>query len=249
MYKRKRSSVRRRRTRPGRRRTKKSTQVVTKQYLKKQLDKAIESKKTCSIVGLTKLDLEAGTGYFRHRVGSFLTPGVTDNGRIGNTIHLTGVRVNYVFTATSATAATYPYVLNIMILKMKSQFAVPEDTFYKAFNMGAEEPYVPLTLSAIQDGRRIYNTESYNILAHKKVTLRPNLNTTSIATSTGKLALRLPRTEMKFFSNSTLINTATQIVPGIYIFMFVYTGSGTGYPEGDGQDFQIRACMSEYYKD
>jgi len=236
-----RRTFKRRRTRRAKK-TKRA--LVTKTYLNKVLNKHVEHKRTSSIDSFTKTSALAGLGYFRFNLGGNITPGTTDKGRIGSQIVLTGFSCSYVFQAATTIAAAPPYTMKMFLVQMKSTFAVPDDVWFKTFDAGAPNAYEPLSISSFQDGRRALNTDSFKVLGTKSVTLNPSSQSNAFRQSTGKFYVKLPKVEMKFLTNDSA--GTQEIIPGIYLVMYVYTGSPT-YSELD--EFQIRMCNRTYYMD
>jgi len=231
-----------RRRRPKRATKKKA--LVTKQYLNKVLNKTIEHKRTCQLDSFTKSIAETGLGYYRYNIGGNISPGTTDKGRIGNSILLTGFSCQYVFQAGSSVLAVPPFTMKMFLVQMKSTFAVPDDVWFKSIDAGVTNAYEPLSIASFQDGRRIMNTDSYRVLGAKSVTLKPSAGTNAFQQASGKFFVKLPKIEMKFLSN--VAAGTGEIIPGIYLVMYVYTGASS-YSEND--EWQIRMCNRAYYMD
>jgi len=220
--------------------------LVTKQYLKKTLSKAVEGKRSCVLGDFSQANAIDGSGYYRFHVGAFITPGTTDAGRIGNTVHLTGFKVRYVYQATNALEAGVPRTLRFFLVQMKSMFATPDDIWFKSFNSGATNVYHPLTQDRIQDGRYLLNTDCFRILGRKDVTLTPNSLNNPYRIATGVFNVKLPNIMTKFLSNSNVGNGTGEVIPNLFFVMYNYSGNTENAADGT---WQVRMCMSTYYKD
>jgi len=223
--------------------------LVTKSFLKKTLAKAIESKR---VTVLRTLENSSETGYTTEQLGTFITPGVTDQGRIGNTIHLTGLQVRYHFqTSVGAEPSTAdlrpPITLHMFLVQSKNNWTNPSSTWFKSVSSGIEDPYEPLTNDNIQTGILILNTDMFTVLGHHKRTIQCTEDR-KIASHNGIAKFNLKNKKMVFNSNSLSINGVGEIVPAIYLVTYFYHGIKPEFLNTNVQ-FGVRQAVSLYYKD
>jgi len=242
-----------RRIRRTRRTTRKkrtvSNALVTKSFLKKTLAKSIESKRNTHNVALEHTD---EVPYLLDLVGRYIVPGVTDEGRIGNTIHLTGVNVRYVFTAALSTDVLVttrwpPVTLKMFLIQSKNNFFTPTSQWFKSFDSGNTDPTVPLTDESINDGRRILNTDNFTVLGSHTHKLMPELGK-PLVQYTGMMRVPLKNKKMVFNSNNTSANGTADIMPPIYLVYYFYTGFLAGSRD-PALEWGCRASITTYYKD
>jgi len=228
------------------RRVGKVTKTV-KTYVQRSIASKLESKNVCIIDTITKAAILDGLGYYRTAPAAIITPGVTDRGRIGDTVYLTGITIKYKFQADANSNFNSPITWHWYVVKMKSRFATPDDVWFKSFDSGAINAYVGLSQVAVQDGRRKLNTQAFTVLGHKKITLHPGSGTAYRQAKTGMMITRMKMLKQKFNTNSTVGSGLQEFTPGIYVIGYPYDGDSENYAEY--QDFAIRFCIDLTYKD
>lgn len=234
-----------------RRRRKRSTALskTAKRVVKSMIYKDKESK--CITNNITTLNNISETipDYISQILYLDLVPGVTDRGRIGNTVHATGCRVSYVFKyqfPNTGEYSTEPLTLHMFIIKCKNTWQLPASHWFKSLDRGAGDPYVALERESIDDGRRVYNTDMYTILKHKTVTLQPTIDS-PVKQWTGNFATKFNRQELKFDSNQTSGNGIADI-NHIYMF-YAYVYSGSGLQINTPVQYGARFAIYQYFKD
>jgi len=243
-----------RRIRRTRRTTRKKRTVnnslVTKSFLKKTLAKTVESKRNTYNSSLEHTD---EVPYLAHQIGRFIVPGVTDEGRIGNTIHMTGINIRYVFTAALSTDVLVstrwpPVTLKMFVVQAKNNFFTLTSQWFKAFDAGNTDPVVPITDESINDGRRVLNTDTFTILGTHTRKLMPELGK-PLTQTTGKFSVPFKQhKKMVFTSNNTSANGSADIVPPIFVVYYFYTGFLAGSRD-PVLEYGCRAAITTYYKD
>jgi len=249
-----RRSIRRtRRTRrTGRRKrivSKGSTALVTKSFLKKTLAKTVESKRNSNLTTLTS---ESETPYIVSHIGQYITPGVTDEGRIGNTIHLTGIAVKYVFNcqlSLSLIPSTRwpPVTLKMFLVQSKNNYTLPQGQWFKTIGSGDTTVYTELSDETINAGLLVLNTDGYTILGAKSIKLDPDVSQ-PLRQVTGSWSVKLRNKKMTFLSNSLIQNGNSQINPPIYLVYYFYTGYEATERDPVLQ-YGARFSTTTYYKD
>lgn len=246
--KRKRTYARRRR--PLRRR-KRGTNLskTVKRTVNKLIYKAKESKCVCSnLLGLTNVG-ESTPDFVNQTLYVNVTPGVTDRGRIGNTINATGIRVNYVTKVQFPNTGDYavePTTLHMFIIKVKNNWLSPHIYWFKSLDRGIADPYVPLDRENIDDGRRVLNTDMYTVVKHKTVTLQPSA-IKPVVQVTGQFTANLRRAEIKFNSNDVSTQGIADLNHVYMFYAYFYTGSGNSVALPINQ--AARFAVYQYYKD
>lgn len=237
-----------RRKRARRTRTKALTRAA-KRAVKNIVYKDKESKCVTTLISNLNNISETIPDYVDQILYLTSTPGVTDRGRIGNTIHATGCRVKYVFKyqfPNTAEYSTEPLTLHMFIIKCKNTWQLPSSHWFKSLDRGVNDPYVPLERESIDDGRRVFNTDYYTILKHKTVTLQPTADS-PVKQWTGDFSVSLKRQEIKFDSNDTAGNGIADL-NHIYMF-YAYVYSGTGIQINTPVQYGARFAIYQYYKD
>lgn len=247
MMKLKRTRARRSLIRAKRKKT--SARTVSKpvkNYVAKAIFSKLESKRICIIDVFNKNDAVDGIGYYRLAPQQFITPGVTDRGRIGDSIYLSAITIRYVVDQYITTNANKPLYLHWYVVRMKSRFATPDDVWFQSFDAGATNTYVPLSQGAIQDGRRKLNTQAYTVLGHKAVKIHAGSGSSYAQCVTGKLTVPLKHQKAMFNTNSTTGSGLQEFSPGIYVIHYAYDGGSNNYSD---QDWNQRFCIEMSYKD
>lgn len=247
MYKRTRARRNRRRRRRPLRRSKKLARTVTS-AIRREVYKAKEGKCVTGELFLTNVG-ETTPTYVNEILYLEVYNGTTDRGRIGNTIHATGIRVNYVFTYkfpnNGDLFSTEPMILHMVLIQVKNPWVLPHTHWFKSFDRGANEPTVPLERTFIDDGRRVFNTDQYTVLKHKTVSLQPTDDRPATST-TGYFTHNMKRTEIKFDSNGNTNSIAD--LNKIYMF-YAYVYTGTGFEVVTPAQYGARFAIYQYYKD
>lgn len=237
----------------------KKTSLVTKSYLRKALVRTKESKSVSTLTeGLSIIggDSPLVNDITSYNIFSYITPGVTDAGRIGNTIELSAVGVKWISNSgcipgTESLTNRYRDVhLHVYLVMAKNNYLLPQTYWYNAFNRGAETPYVALNTENIGDGRRTINTSQIKILGHKRIKLgQPNNNTLEYQRD-GTILFKCKKT-VKINSNSTDANGNAECNPPIYLIMYLQD-PGTQLDSGpflSFQNVQVSTSITTYYKD
>jgi len=240
----------RRTTRRTRRTARKKGTVLQqlKKYVKKELNDTIEHK--CVTFGTTLLKSDE-IGYSIKSIGQDITSGVTDGGRIGNSIHLTRVTCRYVFSANLTTDVDVttrwpPVTLKMFLVQQKEGSSTIANVWFKAFDRGDDDPVVPLNNDTINDGRRVINTDSFKILGSYTKTLTPSLQV-PYQQHTGKFNIKLNK-KLTYIHNGSTSAYPYQVIPTIFLVYYFYTGF-TSTAEAPELDYQVRVRGSQYYKD
>ncbi|AXQ66478.1 MAG: hypothetical protein [Persevirus pargotis] len=219
-----------------------------KKYVKKELNDAVEHK--CVTIGNTLLKSDE-TGYRIDSIGKNITNGVTDAGRIGNTIHLSRVTCRYVFSASLTTGVDVttrwpPVTLKMFLVELKEGLPTLGSVWFKAFDRGDDDPVVPLSNDSINDGRRVINTDSFKILGAYSKTLTPSLQV-PYHQFTGKFNVKLNK-KLTYIHNGTADAYPYQVTPTIFLVYYFYTGF-TSSAEAPELDYEMRVRTSQYFKD
>jgi len=220
-----------------------------KKYVKKELNEAVEHK--CVTFGTTLLRSDE-LNYQIKSIGQDITSGVTDGGRIGNTIHLTRLTCRYVFSASLAadvdiTTRWPPVTLKMFIIQEKEGGSSIAANWFKAFDRGDDDPVVPLTDDTINDGRRVINTDSYKILGAYSKTLTPTLHN-PFQQFTGKFNVKMNKKKITYIHNGPLSSFPYQVIPSIFLVYYFYTGFTTDALT-DKLDYKVRVRTAQYYLD
>lgn len=250
MYKRSRGRRQRRTRRRTRRLRKPNLTRSIKAVMNTQIYKALESKcVTSNLLGLNNVT-ETIPSFVSQVLYQAVTPGVTDRGRTGNTIHATGVRVHYVykyqFPNSGDLYSTEPMTLHMFIIKVKNPWVLPHTHWFKSLDRGAETPTVLLDRESIDDGRRVLNTDQFDVISHKTVTLQPT-EEKPVVQHTGHFSVSLKRSKITYGSNSTFINGIGDLDKVYMFYAYVYTGSGIDVLPP--VNYGVRFGIYQYYKD
>lgn len=245
-YRRRARTIRRTR-RTGRKKGTVLTQL--KKYVKKELNAAVEHK---SVTWGSTLSKGEEIPYRTNPIGCNITPGVTDGGRIGNTVHLSRITCRFVMSAKLGTDITVedrwpPVTLKIFLIQSGNQSTTISTNWFKAFDQGSEDPYVELTNESINDGRYVVNTDSFKILGAYSKTLKPSLSA-PLSQYTGKCTFKLNNKKLTFIHNGTSNSVPFQVIPGLDIVYYFYTGF-TAEAESPKYDYDVRMRTFQYYKD
>jgi len=237
--------------RPLRRRRKsrarKSKTLATKSYVNKMVSKATESKRTTSLYTLVDSDASTGAGYLFHVVGQNISVGVTDRGRIGNTIHLTGVQVRWVALMEWVDAGARDATINIVFVRPKNNYSAPHSRWFKSFDNALDDPYEPLSVESMNDGRRWINTDDLILLKHYKKTIYRRDGGIDKQTANGIAKLPLNKMKMIINQNGTSAPSFSDISPAIWVYMYVTLNDDAAYSESNA--FTTDYAVSTYYRD
>jgi len=220
-----------------------------KKYVKKELNEAVEHK--CVTFGTTLLRSDE-LAYNIKSIGQDITSGVTDGGRIGNTIHLTRLTCRYVFSAklgtdVDVTTRWPPVTLKMFIIQEKTSGSSIANEWFKAFDRGDDDPTVALDDGSINDGRRVINTDSFKILGAYSKTLMPTLEA-PFRQFTGKFNVKLKNKKLTYIHNGPFSAFPYQVIPGIFLVYYFYTGI-TSDALTEKIDYQVRVRTAQYYLD
>jgi len=231
------------------RRKRGTSNLVTKAFLAKKLARTIESKRVSLTSSFTSTSETAAQVQM---VGQYIVPGVTDQGRIGNTIHLTGVQIRYHYAYElgeffTETEKAPPITLHMYLVQAKNNFVLPQVQWFKSIDAGDANPYQELNADTINEGTYILNTDHFKVLGHHSRRLQPDCCKRLVSTR-GIAKFPMKNVKMVFQSNSTDLNGIAEITPQIYLVTYFYTGiTPTGL--SINLDFGVRKMMSIYYKD
>ena len=148
-----------------RRRTRNSKALATRAYVRKLTARVQESKRTAINGVLDETDID---GWQSTYIGQNITVGVTDKGRIGNTINLTGIVVRWKIASYFVDDQAVIPTVHIAIVQPKNGYSPPHSRFYKTFDAGLDDPYEVLDKDSMNDGRRWLNTDDLKILKYYK---------------------------------------------------------------------------------
>jgi len=246
MYK-KRAYRKKRASSTRRKRVMRKSPLATKAYVRKAVVSKMESKQGNQTLTYNQ---NSEADYVRNAILAFITPGVTDKGRIGDSIYLTWFNVKVVFTVKALAVDCMPATLHMYLVKCKSGVNVPDDTFYRKYDNGAEDPYKPLDYTNIQAGNNTINTKQFSVLWHRQKTLLTALNNEPRKRVVCNWSYRFPKmTKCRFDSNDTGSAGITEITPGIFLYTFVYTGEGSRSEMQTNMEFDIDGIITTHYKD
>lgn len=242
MYKRTRARRPLRRTRRRLFRRARKSPLASKAYVRKLTNKAVEAKRTTSLYELAQ---DSTTPYNAHIVGQNINVGITDKGRIGNTINLTGIGIRWKLESLwNDSLATNP-VVHIVIVEPKNGWFTPASRFWKAFDNGLPNPTEILDLTSMNDGRRVLNTEDLIIHKHYKRTCH-KISDQIAGIYTGNCSMKLKRT-VKINNNGTGTISPGDVSIPLYVYMFVVLGDEGKYDVNN--QFTLSTAVNTYYKD
>ncbi|AXH78114.1 MAG: putative capsid protein [Persevirus truchatis] len=251
--------ARRRSTRSTRRkrvstRRKKSTTLATKAYVQKAITKKQESKMV-QISGDFNSELESfpELWYTRHALYQQCLPGVTDRGRIGDTIYATGINVMYKIQAIRqidmSAEESRPITFKLFVIHQKNSYQVPTENWFKGKDRGASDPSEPLAQEFVQNGLNVLNTDAFKILGHKNITIRPTPKE-PYHMRTGRMWVPLRQMKINLQNNlQSGQNGIEQIMPLLWFVAYPYWGD-------EGEDgaiyqgkWQMKYSIQQHYKD
>lgn len=182
--------------------------------------------------------------------------GVTDRGRIGDTIWGTKIVVKYKFAGEhfagdpenpdllvpDSLPAIY---MKIFLVKIKSNYADLALAWFKAKDRGTELPVLPLTPTNIQDGKNVLNTDVMTIVKMKTVKMKLSRDNRN-EIITGAMVHRFKKpVKITIRENSTNVNDVNTIDPLYQVIMYPYWGTDSQW----GGDWGMEYSIQQYYKD
>jgi len=250
-YKRKTRYVRRTRRR---KRTNRKGQnaLVTQKQLKTAIMRKMESKRNTD--SNYRLTSESELDFLRKNIVDLITPGVTDQGRIGSTIYLTGVNIKYVYRTSiergqeSPEIRPGPITMHLWIVEPKNGFYNPDEQWYKAFASGAETAYAPLDDTTINDGRRTFNNDMIKVHGHYTKTLQVDFSQ-PVKQATGQFNVRWKKPlKCDFMQNTTEGNELGTYSKNIFFYAYFYSGDIKTLREVT-LNYDAYMAITTYYKD
>jgi len=246
----------RRYTRRTRRAKRKSRSGSNKLATKKDVNNAIVRKMENKRVTDNNIALQDSSelDYLRYNVLSLITPGVTIQGRIGNSVLLTGIGIKYKFKneieigQESSALRPGPVTLHLYLVSSKNGFYNPEDTFYNTFATGQNESYQILDDASINDGRRTICTDMLRVHGHHQRTIQITMEKPT-AQITGSYNVRFKKPKKcKFIQNYTTGNELGTYTPNIFLIGFFYTGIVRSFRD-PALNYAVDLACTTYYKD
>lgn len=187
-----------------------------------------------------------------------ISVGVTDRGRIGNEIWATKISCMYKISADWVAGdpelpdllvpieGLAPLVFKMFLIKRKANLAGTREQWFKAKDRGQEYPFLPMTLENVQNGRNKLNTDFYDVVATKNVTVRLTRDKRR-EVITGQFNYRWKKPiKVILNQNNTEVNNTFVKTPLYDIIIYPYWGSSDS---GWGGQWGIETSTMMYYKD
>lgn len=257
----KRTRARRNLKRPRRVTRRKSRALATKAYVQKAVARKQDSK-MCQFSDAFYANSENPT-YRMYTMYKWSTPGVTDRGRIGNTIWATKIVVRFVInvqhfsdppTSSEATQnydkltpeSVPPFWVKMFLVQRKSGTGDLKDSWFNEKDRGVDFPVMGLTPEHIQDGCNTINVADKTILKYKTVSVRVTRDNRQNLL-TGSFTYRFPKAKKITLNDNEFDNAVDDrlINPNIQFVIYPYWG----YNAQHGSAWGIRYSMYQYYKD
>lgn len=225
----------------------------TKAYVKKAISRKLESK----MVQYSNAFYNSSEDnvYNSHLCYSTCSVGVTDRGRIGNSIYPTKIVLKYKIqcdhTALNPVDLPEPQGIptiwfNMFLIKQKSNFGFdPPYQWFKAKDRGSEFPTLPLSFDNVQDGKNTLNTDAYTVIKMKKVPVTITLDHREEIKTGSMVHVFKKLSKMILNENSTNVTDAATITPVYYVIMYPYWGKDSSWGGKWGFEYSIQC----YYKD
>jgi len=244
--------LRRRKTRRGSSKVPKATKAFVK--------KAISTKMESKMVQLSAQHSSIEEGlpvYKKYPMYAQSAVGVTDRGRIGNTIFATKIVVKYKISVEwddidpenpdilVPEQGLVPIWFNFFLVRKKTNSINIEDQWFKPKDRGQEFQAEPLDFSNVQNGLNVLNTDMYTVLAMKKVRMHIDRQSrTDRKTSAFVYRFKKPL-KIHLQENSTNVTDTALISPLIELVMYPYWGGDSQW----GQNWLNQYSIQMYYKD
>lgn len=240
-----------------RRKTRRGTSKVpkaTKAFVQKAISRKMESKMVQESDAFFWNSEDAI--YNRKYMYAASAVGVTDRGRIGNTIWGTKIVVKYKISGEHFAGdpenpdllvpdSLPAFYCKIFLVKIKSNYADILEQWFKSKDRGSEFPVLPLNEVNIQNGLNVLNTDFFNIIKMKTVKMkltRDNRN----EVITGAMTHRFKKPiKITLNENSTNVTDANTIDPLMQVLIYPYWGT----PSQWGGSWGIQYSIQQYYKD
>lgn len=233
---------------------KKTKKLATVAYVKRALTSSKEDKMVQITDELFYNTVGFPSTWFkRHLMYEFCVPGVTDRGRIGDSINMAGIRVSFKLQVFGNFTATFnevrPLTWYFFLVEPKNNWFAPTSMWFKSRDRGTANPYLDLNETNVQNGLNVINNDSMTIHGMKKITVQPGTDI-QYKQVTGSWYIPLKNRKLKLQNNDPTSNAPNEIMKPIYLVTYPYWGDTGG---GEGATYQgtwgCTYSIMQYYRD